>query len=315
MRVVVLDDYQQVAASSAPWHELPGAEIVFMERHVDGDELLAALEGAEVIVVIRERTPMSAETLRRLPALRLIVSTGMSNASIDIAAARELGIIVCGTSQLDAAPVELTWALILAVARSVPLESAAMRAGGWQTSVGRALEGATLGIIGLGRLGQRTAKIGAAFGMSVVAWSQNLDPHLAGSLGIEAVTKDDLLHRSDVISLHLRLSDRTRGIIGASELQRMKGSAILINTSRGPIVDEAALIRALNEGWIAGAGLDVYDREPLPVEHPLRRAPRAVLTPHLGYVTFEGFRLNFSEAVENIVAWQAGAPVRRIDGL
>lgn len=313
MRVVVLDDYQQVVESCAPWHELGDAEVVFQPRHVEYAELLRVLDGADVVVTIRERTPLPAEVLRRLPSLRLVVTAGMNNASIDVAAAREIGIEVCGTRQLDGPPAELTWGLILAVLRRIPVEDAYLRGGGWQSTVGHGLEGATLGLIGLGRVGQRVARVAAAFEMAIVGHSANLDPAFARSLGVEAVSKSELLHRSDVVSLHLRLSGRSRGVVGEAELREMKASAILVNTARGPLVDEAALLRALDERWIAGAGLDVYDREPLPSDHPLRRSPRTVLTPHIGYVTAENYRQYFCDAVDDILAWRDGEPIRVLD--
>jgi phosphoglycerate dehydrogenase-like enzyme len=286
-RVAVLDDYQGVAEAIAPWDQLgPGFEVTFFSDHLDGEDALAQrLEPFDVIVAMRERTPFPATLIARLARLRLLVTTGMRNDSIDVGAARERGIAVCGTGGITASTAELTWALILAVARHVPAEDANVRAGGWQVTVGTELEGRTLGIIGLGRLGSRVAGIGQAFGMTTIAWSQNLDPAHAGSLGVEPVTLPDLLGRSDVVTIHLRLSDRTRGLIGAVEIAAMRSHAVLVNTSRGPIVDEAALLAALQEGRLGGAGLDVFDVEPLPPDHPLRHAPRTVLTPHIGYVT------------------------------
>jgi phosphoglycerate dehydrogenase-like enzyme len=248
--------------------------------------------------------------LERLPDLRLLVTTGSRNASIDVAAAAERGIAVCGTRAHAPGTAELTWALVLAVARHVPQEDASIRSGGWQRTVGTDLAGARLGLLGLGRLGERVARIGLAFEMDVVAWSANLTGERAAEVGVRRVDRDDLLRTADVVSIHLQLSDRTRGLIGARELGLMKPSAILVNTSRGPIVDEPALVRALREGWIAGAGLDVFDTEPLPRHSPLRELRRAVLTPHLGYVTEKTYETFYGDAVEDVAAWLAGTPVR-----
>ena len=311
--VAVLDDYQGVARSFGPWDALD-ADVTFFTDHVaDADVLAARLAPFDAVVAMRERTPFPAELLARLPRLRLLVTTGMANASIDIAAAQARGIVVCGTAGLPSPTAELTWALILALLRHVPEEDARMRTGGWQATVGSELAGRTLGVIGLGRLGSRVATIGRAFEMDTIAWSQNLDPQRAKDLGVEPVGRDDLLARADVVTIHLRLSDRTRGLIGAAELARMRRSAVLVNTSRGPIVDEAALIAALQDGTIAGAGLDVYDTEPLPADHPLRSAPNTVLTPHLGYVTSGTYARYFGDAVEDIAAFLRGEPIRVLE--
>lgn len=312
MRIVVLDDYQQVASSYADWDSL-GAEVTFVDRHLEGAELVAALEPAEVIVAMRERTPMDAALLAQLPALRLIVTTGRRNASIDLAAARERGIPVSGTGSIATSTVEHTWAMILSAVRHIPAEDRSVREGGWQTTVGTGLAGSTLGVLGLGRLGSRVAAIGQAFGMDVVAWSQNLDPEHARSLGVRPVSKHELMSGSDVITIHLVSSARTRHVVGAAEIAAMRPTAYLVNSSRGPLVDTAALLDALHGGRIAGAALDVYDTEPLPPDDPLRNAPRTVLTPHLGYVTNDGYEVFFREVVEDIAAWQAGAPIRVLD--
>jgi len=259
-------------------------------------------------------TAFDEALLRELPSLRLLVTTGGANASIDVGAARRLGVTVCGTRSLASPAAELTWALILAVTRQVPSSDAGVRSGGWQTTLGTELAGKTLGLVGLGRLGQRVARVGLAFEMEVLAWSQNLSPSVARSLEVVPTSKDELLARSDVVSLHLRLSDRTRGIISAGDLAQMKPSAYLVNTSRGTLVDEPALIAALRSGAIAGAALDVYDEEPLPPDHPLRTAPGTVLTPHLGYVTDGGYRVFYGDAVEDIRAWESEAPVRELAG-
>jgi phosphoglycerate dehydrogenase-like enzyme len=310
VRVAVLDDYQGVALSLGPWQTLDASVSVFRDHVADDDRLVSRLEGFEVVVAMRERTPFTRSRLERLPDLRLLVTTGMANAAIDLDAARERGVLVCGTGGLASATVELTWALILAVARHVCAEDRRVRGGGWQHALGFELAGRTLGVVGLGRLGSRVAAIGQAFEMPVIAWSQNLDAERAASLGVEAVTRQELFARADVVTVHLRLSDRTRGLIGAAELARMNASAVLVNTSRGPIVDERALLAALEAGTIAGAGLDVFDVEPLPVGHPLRSAPNTVLTPHIGYVSRGSYEIYYREAVQDIAAWMAGEPVR-----
>jgi phosphoglycerate dehydrogenase-like enzyme len=267
----------------------------------------------DVVMAMRERTPFPRERLERLPNLRLLVTTGMGNAAIDTAAARELGITVAGTGGTPTHTAELTWGLILALARHIPAEDRAIRDGGWQHTVGLELARLTLGVIGLGRLGSQVARIGQAFGMEMIGWSHNLDPEHARGLGVTPVTQEELLRRADVVTIHVRLGDRSRGLIGAAELALMKPSALLINTSRGPIVDEAALVAALHAGDIAGAGLDVYDVEPLPPDHPLRRAPNTVLTPHVGYVTSAGYRAFYEDAVEDVAAFLRGDPIRVIN--
>lgn len=312
MRVAILDDYQNVALSYADWGRLPAsAEItVFSEHIADTDALVAALERYDVVVLMRERTPFSADRLARLPKLRLLVTTGMHNASVDFAAATEAGITVCGTEGVDSATVEHTWALILSLARHVPAEDARIRAGGWQHTVGTGLEGRTLGILGVGRLGRLVGRIGVAFGMEVLAWSHHLDPERAREAGATGVGKEELFRRSDIVTVHYKLGERSIGLVGATEIGWMKPTAFLVNTSRAPIVDTDALLAALREGRIAGAALDVYDIEPLPVDHRLRSAPRTVLTPHLGYVTDSEYKVYFEQAVEDIVAFGAGSPVR-----
>lgn len=313
-QVVVMDDYQQVIKDAADWGRLgPDTSVSFLAEHLDGPRLIAALVDAEVVIAVRERTPLPADVLDQLPNLRLIITAGMQNASIDVGYARSRGIEVCGTHGSAGAAAELTWALILGLLRQVPAEDRSLRAGGWQTTVGHELADRTLGVIGLGRLGSKVAAVGRAFGMDVIAWSTNLDPAIAREQDVEPVSKDELLSRADVVSLHLRLSDRSRATIGARELSIMKPTAYLINTSRGPLVDETALIDALENATIAGAGLDVYDIEPLPSDHRLRHLPNTVLTPHLGYVTEESYQEFFGNAVEDIIAWRDGAPVRRVD--
>jgi phosphoglycerate dehydrogenase-like enzyme len=310
-RVVVLDDYQDVARRFGPWNDLgPTFTLDVVTEHLDGRELVDRLTGADIVVAMRERTAFGRTLLGALPDLRLLVTTGMANAAIDLAAAAELGITVCGTGGLASPTAELTWGLVLALARQLPAEDAAMRRGEWQLRVGTELAGKTFGVVGLGRLGQRVARVAQAFQMRVLGWSQNLDPELARSLGVEPVSKAELLQTSDVVSLHLKLSDRTRGIIGAADLALMRPSAYLVNTSRAPLVDTDALLAALSNGRIAGAGIDVYDEEPLPREHPLRSAPNTVLTPHVGYVTDGTYQVFFTDAVADIAAWLAGEPVR-----
>lgn len=313
MRIAILDDYQGVALSSADWASLGAEEVVPFHGHIpDTPDLVAELRPFDVVVAMRERTPFTAERLRLLPDLRLLVTTGMRNASIDVAAAAAAGVTVCGTGGSAAATPELTWALILSLVRHVPEEDRRMREGGWQRTIGFGLHGRTLGIIGLGNIGRRVAEIGRVFGMEVLAWSQNLPGTAADEAGAVAVSKDELFAESDVITVHYKLSDRSVGLVGARELGLMKPTAFLVNTSRGPIVDTDALLAALRSGAIAGAGLDVYDEEPLPGGHPLRSAPRTVLTPHLGYVTDDGYRKFYGDAVEDIAAFTAGRPVRVI---
>lgn len=310
MRIAVLDDYQQAAHRFADWDSLE-ADVAFHAEHIDDPAALAgALAGFDVVVAMRERTPFSAAVLDALPDLRLLVTTGRANASIDLDAARARDVVVCGTDSPSSATPELTWALILAVARHVPQEDARLRAGGWQHTIGTDLAGRTLGVVGLGRLGTQVARIGAAFGMDVVAWSTHLDPAVAAEAGVRAVAKDELFATADVVTVHYKLSPRSVGIVGRDDLVRMKPTAFLINTSRGPLVDTGALLEALHAGRIGGAGLDVYDVEPLPADHPLRSAPRTVLTPHLGYVTQDTYATFFPQAVEDIAAWAAGSPVR-----
>jgi len=310
MRIAVLDDYQHAAHRYADWDSL-GADVRFHTEHIaDPAALAAALAGCDVVVTMRERTPFTAEVLGRLPDLRLLVTTGRANASIDLDAARARGVVVCGTDSPSSSTPELTWALILAVTRHVPQEDAHLRAGGWQHTIGTDLAGRTLGVVGLGRIGARVARIGAAFGMDVVAWSANLDPAAAAEVGARAVPKEELFATSDVVTVHYKLSARSVGIVGRDDLALMRPTAFLVNTSRGPLVDTGALLEALHAGRLGGAGLDVYDVEPLPADHPLRSAPRTVLTPHLGYVTEDTYATFFAQAVEDIAAWAAGNPVR-----
>ena len=324
MQVAILDDYQQVALASADWSAVRElAEIHVFAQHIGRTEaLVSALEPYDIVVAMRERTPFDAERLGRLPRLRLLVTTGMSNASIDLDAAAARGITVCGTGGVASATAELTWGLILALLRHIPEEDQRLKmagraggaalgvGGGWQRTVGTGLDGKRLGVVGLGHQGRRVAEIGRAFGMHVVAWSQNLDPAQAEQVGAKAIGKEELFASADVITVHYKLSPRSVGLVGAAELALMKPSAYLVNTSRGPLVDSAALLAALRTGAIAGAALDVYDVEPLPLSSPLRTAPNVVLTPHLGYVTGESYRVFYGEAAEDIAAFAAGSPVR-----
>ena len=308
MRVVVLDDYQNIAAAFVDWGDLDPVSIT--EHIADEVALATALAGAEIVVAMRERTAFPASLFDRLPDLRLLVTTGNRNAVIDLAAAATHGVTVCGTMGIVTSTSELTWALIHAVSRHVAADDATIRAGGWQTRIGTGLAGQRLGLIGLGNIGGLVAKVGLAFGMDVVSWSQNLTQERAEKFGIRAVSKSELIETSDVVSLHLQLSERTRHVIGASELTAMKPSAILINTSRGPLIDQAALVAALQRHVIAGAGLDVYDIEPLPIDDPLRALANTVLTPHTGYVVSQCYDIFYREIVENIVAWCSGSPLR-----
>jgi len=314
--VAILDDYQNVALAVADWRSL-GPEVAveaFHERLASEDTLVKRLADFEVIVAMRERTHLPRSVLERLAKLKLLVTTGMRNVAIDAKAAAELGIVVSGTGLLTPPTAELTWGLILALARHIPEEAQQMRRGGWQTTVGVGLSGKVLGVLGLGKLGSEVARVGRAFQMEVIAWSQNLTSEHASALGATRLEKDELFQRADFVTIHLILSKRTRGLITGRELALMKPGAYLINTSRGPIVDERALIDVLTNDKIAGAALDVFDEEPLPDEHPLRKLDNVVLTPHLGYVTVENYRKAYSEAVEDIRAFLAGHPIRTISG-
>lgn len=315
LRVAVIDDYQAVAASLAPWSAaLPTAEVSFFHDHVAGQaSLVARLLPFDVVVAMRERTAFPREVLEHLPQLRLLVTTGMRNASVDLTACARLGITVCGTRSLGSGPAELTWALILGLVRSVAPDDARVRAGGWQQSLGGDLEGQVLGLVGLGRIGSRVARVAQAFGMTVLAWSPRLTRERAGSAGVGLAARGTLFGAADVVSVHLALADATRGVIGRAELRAMKPSAFLVNTSRAALVDQAALRQALTEGWIAGAGLDVFDEEPLPAGHWVRSAPRTLLSPHMGYVTQNNYRGFYADALADIEAFVAGAPVRVLE--
>jgi phosphoglycerate dehydrogenase-like enzyme len=319
-RVAVLDDYQRRAHTYADWASLgPDVQLEFLSEPTAQDELPSRLAGFDVLVLMRERTRLGRDVLQQLPHLRLVVTTGMRNASLDVAYLRERGVTVSGTEGTGAAPrsgvpstAEVAWALILAVAKRVTIEDRALRSGRWQLDLPTNLAGATLGLAGLGTLGASMVRPARAFGMDVVAWSQNLTEERAAEVGVRRVTQAELLATADFLSIHLVLSERTRGLIGGAELVQMKPTAALINTSRGPIVDEAALVAALRVGVIAAAGLDVYDREPLPSDHPLTMLPNVVLLPHLGYVSAAGMRHMYGQVVEDIAAFRAGAPIRTL---
>jgi phosphoglycerate dehydrogenase-like enzyme len=312
IKVAVLDDYQDVARHYGPWDDLGDAVdvTVFTDHVLDEESLVDRLAGFSVVVAMRERTAFPRRVLQRLSDLRLLVTTGMGNAAIDLAAARDHGVVVSGTGGLGPPTAELTWALILGLARHIVTEDHSIRGGGWQRAVGTDLAGATLGVVGLGRLGSRVAEIGLAFGMDVIAWSQNLQSATAETRGVRAVTKEELFRTADVVTVHLVLSERTRGLITRDDLGLLKPTSFIVNTSRGPIIDEGALLEALSRGQLAGAGLDVFDVEPLPQDHPLRSAPRTLLTPHIGYVTDGNYQVFYREIVEDIAAFLAGQPVR-----
>jgi phosphoglycerate dehydrogenase-like enzyme len=312
-KVAILDDYQGVALEMADWGVLaPSCRVeVFRDHLTDLDALADRLRDFEIVTCMRERTPFGRDLLERLPNLRLLVTTGMRNAAIDVKAATDLGIVVCGTSGgPESPPAELTWGLILALVRHIPAEDAATRRGQWGTTVGMCLEHRVLGVLGLGKLGARVARVGVAFEMSVIAWSENLTAEQAARCGATRVTKDELFARSDVLTIHVQLSARTRGLVGARELSAMKPTAYLINTARGPIVDEAALVNALQARTIAGAGLDVFDEEPLPADHPFKKLDNALLMPHAGYVTEAQYRVRYRDTVENVAAYLQGTPLR-----
>jgi phosphoglycerate dehydrogenase-like enzyme len=313
LRCAIPDDYFDLAQSVADWSKIRDRVdiTVFKEPFANEAAAANALKDFEIVCAMRERTPFPRAVIEKLPKLKLLVTTGARNASIDVAAAKERGVTVCGTPTAGNPTSEIAFALMLELTRHVGYESARMRAGVlWQSTIGPDLNGLTLGVLGLGKLGTRTAQIGKAFGMNVIAWSQNLTPEKCAPLGVGHAGKDDFFRQSDFISIHVVLSERTRGLIGARELALMKPSAYLINTSRGPIVEEAALLAALREKRIAGAGLDVFDVEPLPLDHPFRKMENVVITPHLGYVSVQNYRTFYGSIVEDIRAFIDGKPVR-----
>ena len=316
MKIAVLDDYQSVASDMADWGSLPdGIDVTFFADHLaDEDALAQRLADFDIVMGMRERTPFPRSLLNRLPALRCLITTGGGNASFDLNAATELGITVCATPGAGEGPTELTWGLILGMLRQIPQEDRAAREQGkWGIHVGASLQGKTLALLGLGHIGSLVARVGNAFDMRVIAWSQNLTAERAAECGATLVDKDTLFAEGDVVSVHVRLSDRTRGLVGAHEIGLMKSSAILVNISRGPIVDEAALVDALQRRTIGGAALDTFDVEPLPAGHPFLTLDNTLITPHVGYVTDDGYRAFYSGVVENIRAFTSGEPVRVIN--
>lgn len=318
LKCAILDDYQGVALTMADWSVLgEQVEVFCLREHIDDeDQLVSRIKDCEIVVIMRERTPFTAALLARLPKLQLLITSGMRNASIDLPAAARHGVTVCGTASGSEAPMELTWALILGLAKHLVAESSGLRANGpWQQHVGITLHGKTLGLLGLGKIGGQMVKVAQAFGMNVVAWSQNLTAERAQEFGVQlAESKQALLAASDFVSVHLVLSDRSRGLIDRQALAQMKNSAFLINTSRAAIVDQQALVEALQTGQIAGAGLDVFEVEPLPADHPLRRLPNVLATPHVGYVADDNYRTYFREAIADIQAFIASEPLRKLSG-
>ena len=312
IRIALLDDYQGVALSFASWDKLPSnCHVEAFRDHLRDEEMIALrLRDFHVVMALRERTPFPRSLLEKLPNLKLLVTAGRRNASIDLEAATQLGILVCGTASEKSSTIELTWGLILAVTRNIPLEDHATRSGQWQQTVGTGLRGKTLGVLGLGEIGAKVAEVGEVFGRNLVAWSQHLTKERAAECGARLVTKEELFKQSDILTIHVVLSERTRGLVTWDELKMMKPTAYLINTSRGPIVDEQALIKALREKIIAAAALDVFNEEPLPQNHPLLSLNNVVLTPHLGYVAREVYRKYYGDTLENILSYLKGPPLR-----
>jgi phosphoglycerate dehydrogenase-like enzyme len=315
MRLSVLDDYQGVALDMADWSPVRSRGVdVVVERKpfANEDEAARALADSEIVAAMRERTPFPRSLVERLPKLKLLNTTGMRNASFDMAALRDRGVVVCGTEGGGLDTAELTWGLILGAARRIAEDHRAMREGLWQTRIGNRIEDKTLGVLGLGRLGSAVARVGLAFNMKVIAWSPNLTADRAAAVGVERVDKETLLRQADILTVHVVLSPRSRGLVGRDDIALMKKTAILVNTSRGPIVETEAVIEALNAGRLGYAAFDVYDREPLPADHPLRRAPNVLLTPHIGYVTEENYRSSYPQIVDNVLAFLDGKPIRVI---
>jgi phosphoglycerate dehydrogenase-like enzyme len=312
VQIAVIDDWQDVARNVVDWSELEDVgQVSFIHDYpADHETLAQRLEAFEVICVMRERTRFDEDLLRRLPRLKLLVTGGMRNAALDFKAAAALGIQVCGTDSYKHAAPELTWALIMAATRNLVAEANALRAGQWQQGLGGDLHGKTLAILGLGSIGQRVAQFGQVFGMRVIAWSENLTAERAAQVGVTYVSKQELFEQADVLSVHLVLSDRSRGLVDAKALSWMKPTALLVNTARGPIVDEAALVKALQKRQLAGAALDVFDVEPLPPHHPFRTLENVLATPHVGYVSQQNYHLFFAQMIEDIRAWAAGEPIR-----
>ncbi|TFH80441.1 MULTISPECIES: D-2-hydroxyacid dehydrogenase family protein [Pseudomonas] len=315
VQIAVIDDWQDVARNVVDWSVLNNlGEVTFVHEYpADNATLAERLGRFEVICVMRERTRFDEDLLKRLPNLKLLVTGGMRNAALDMPAAARLGIKVCGTDSYKHAAPELTWALIMAATRNLVSEANALRAGQWQQGLGGDLHGKTLGILGLGSIGQRVAQFGQVFGMRVIAWSENLTAERAGQASVTYVSKQQLFEQADVLSVHLVLSDRSRGLVDAQALDWMKPTALLVNTARGPIVDEAALIKALQKQRIGGAALDVFDEEPLPALHPFRTLDNVLATPHVGYVSRQNYEQFFSQMIEDIQAWSTGEPIRLLN--
>ncbi|NVZ56015.1 D-2-hydroxyacid dehydrogenase family protein [Pseudomonas edaphica] len=314
VQIAVIDDWQNVASGVVDWSALAAVgQVHFLHDYpADTATMVERLQGFDVICLMRERSTFDQALLQGLPKLQLLVTGGMRNAAIDIAAAKALGIQVCGTDSYKQAAPELTWALIMASTRNLLAEANSLRAGGWQVGLGGDLYGKTLGVLGLGSIGQKVAQFGQAFGMRVIAWSENLTPERAAEAGVSWVSKRELFEQADILSVHLVLSERSRSLVDAQALGWMKPSARLVNTSRGPIVDEQALIEALSAGRLAGAALDVYSEEPLPVDHPFRRLPNVLATPHVGYVSEQNYRQFYQQMIEDIQAWASGTPIRSL---
>jgi phosphoglycerate dehydrogenase-like enzyme len=314
IKIAILDDYQDAALHMADWSVLPPhVEITVFRDHLsDQDALVERLKPFQIVCPMRERTPFPRALIERLPNLRLLATTGSWNAAIDLKGAKDHSVTVCGTLGAGHVTPEFSWGLIMAMVRNIPAEAQSVRDGGWQVGMGGDLKGRTIGILGLGNIGGLIAKYARVFEMDVIAWSQNLTAEKAEAKGARLVSLDDLLGTADIVTIHLVLSGRTRGLIGARELGLMKPSALLINTSRGPIVDEPALIEALKQGTIAGAAIDAFAEEPLPPDHAFRTLPNIVATPHIGYVSGDMYRLFFRETVENIAAFLTGSPIRVI---
>jgi phosphoglycerate dehydrogenase-like enzyme len=314
LRVALLDDYQGIALRLADWKSLqPDIQVEAFPEHIaDIDALAKRLHGINCVVLMRERTPLRRDLIEKLPNLRLVITTGMQNASVDAGALAERGIVFCGTEGLGHSTAELTWGLIIDLYRNITHEDHALRQGRWQTRIGHGIKGQTLGIIGLGRLGTMVAGYGKAFGMEVLGWSRSFNAEKAAALGIKSVTKEELFSQSDVVTIHVNLNDSSRALVGAAELGRMKPTAYLVNTSRAPIVDEAALLSALKGRKIAGAAIDVFPVEPVTKGHPFFALDNVVVTPHLGYSIEENFRINYTSAIENIRAFLAGKPIRLV---
>jgi phosphoglycerate dehydrogenase-like enzyme len=314
MRLAILDDYEKAALALASWERLgPDIKIDVYEDHVDReDALVRRLLPYDILIIMRERTSFPRSLIEQLPNLKLLITSGAKNDAVDVNACRALGIVVSGTKSSKEPPAELTWGLVLSLMRKIPQLAARTRQGEWGSFPGRGLNGKVLGLLGLGTIGFKVAAVAKAFGMKMIAWSQNLSAENASMAGATRVEKDALFAEADIISIHLVLSQRTRGLVGARELSLMKSTAFIINTSRGPIIDERALINALQQGRIAGAGLDVFETEPLPPDHPFLKLSNTVVTPHIGYVTVENFQTYFSQAIEDVLSWQAGKPIREL---